>query len=51
MRHPLYCSYLLAWTAGMVATAQVWLLPSVAVMLVIYLRRRERKNKDSLAAR
>ena len=38
MRHPFYCSYLLAWTAGMVATAQVWLLPSVAVMLVIYLR-------------
>lgn len=38
IRHPLYCSYLLAWTAGVVATGRLWLLPSVAVMLVLYLR-------------
>src|SRR5205807_8586540 len=38
IRHPFYCSYLLTWTAGIVATAWLWLLPSLAVMLVIYLR-------------
>ncbi len=38
VRHPFYCSYLLAWAAGFVATAQTWLLPTVAVMLVIYVR-------------
>ena len=36
IRHPFYCSYLLTWTAGIVATAWLWLLPSLAVMLVIY---------------
>ncbi len=38
IRHPFYCSYLLTWAAGFVATAQMWLLPTVAVMLVIYIR-------------
>ena len=38
IRHPFYCSYLLTWAAGVVASAQLWLLPTVAVMLVIYIR-------------
>ena len=38
IRHPLYCSYLLTWMAGAVATGRVWLLPSIAVMLIVYVR-------------
>jgi protein-S-isoprenylcysteine O-methyltransferase Ste14 len=38
IRHPFYCSYLLTWTAGVVATRSLWLLPTLAVMLVIYIR-------------
>ena len=38
IRHPLYCSYILTWTAGLIATAQPWLLVTVLVMAVIYLR-------------
>ena len=50
IRHPFYCSYLLTWTAGMVATARLWLLPSLAVMLIIYVRaarEEEQKFKSS----
>jgi protein-S-isoprenylcysteine O-methyltransferase Ste14 len=36
IRHPLYCSYLLCWLAGWVATGRLWLAPSVGVMFVIY---------------
>lgn len=46
IRHPLYCSYLLCWLAGWVVTARLWLAPTVAIMLVIYLvaaRQEERK--------
>jgi protein-S-isoprenylcysteine O-methyltransferase Ste14 len=38
IRHPFYCSYLLTWTAGVVATRSLWLLPTLVVMLVIYIR-------------
>ena len=38
MRHPFYCSYLLTWGAGIVATGMIWLVPTLAVMLGIYLR-------------
>ena len=38
VRHPFYCCYLLTWTAGVVSTGRVWLLPSVAMMLAIYFR-------------
>jgi protein-S-isoprenylcysteine O-methyltransferase Ste14 len=38
IRHPFYCSYLLAWTAGAVATGRPWLLLTVGVMFAIYLR-------------
>ena len=38
VRHPFYCSYLLTWAAGVVASAQFWLLPTVAIMLIIYTR-------------
>jgi protein-S-isoprenylcysteine O-methyltransferase Ste14 len=37
IRHPLYCSYLICWVAGWVVTANPWLSPSVAAMLIIYL--------------
>ena len=36
IRHPLYCSYLMCWLAGWVATGRMWLAPTVVVMLVIY---------------
>jgi protein-S-isoprenylcysteine O-methyltransferase Ste14 len=36
IRHPLYCSYLLCWLAGWVATGRLWLAATVAVMLVVY---------------
>jgi protein-S-isoprenylcysteine O-methyltransferase Ste14 len=38
IRHPFYCSYMLTWVGGLVATLQLWLLPTVLVMLGIYLR-------------
>jgi protein-S-isoprenylcysteine O-methyltransferase Ste14 len=38
IRHPFYCSYLLTWAAGVVASANAWLLPTVVVMFAIYLR-------------
>ena len=50
IRHPFYCSYLLAWTAGIAATGRLWLLPSMVVMLIIYLRaarQEEQKFKSS----
>jgi protein-S-isoprenylcysteine O-methyltransferase Ste14 len=36
VRHPFYSSYILTWIAGCVITAQWWLIPSAAVMIVIY---------------
>jgi protein-S-isoprenylcysteine O-methyltransferase Ste14 len=36
IRHPLYCSYLICWVAGWVATGRMWLGPTILVMLVIY---------------
>ena len=36
VRHPFYCSYLLTWIAGYVATGRWWLLPTVAVMIFVY---------------
>jgi protein-S-isoprenylcysteine O-methyltransferase Ste14 len=38
VRHPFYCSYLLAWSAGVIGSGCLWLLATVAVMLGIYLR-------------
>jgi protein-S-isoprenylcysteine O-methyltransferase Ste14 len=38
IRHPFYCSYLLMWAAGVIATGRLWLLPSLAAMLAIYWR-------------
>jgi protein-S-isoprenylcysteine O-methyltransferase Ste14 len=38
VRHPFYLSYSLAWVAGIVATAQPWLLLSILVMGAIYYR-------------
>jgi len=54
MRHPFYCSYLLAWLAGTIATARWWLLPTVAVMVIIYWKaargEEEKFSRSSLAA-
>lgn len=36
VRHPFYCSYLLCWLAGCVATGEAWLLVTFIVMLVVY---------------
>jgi protein-S-isoprenylcysteine O-methyltransferase Ste14 len=36
MRHPFYCAYVLAWSAGLIGTARWWLLPTVVVMVIIY---------------
>jgi protein-S-isoprenylcysteine O-methyltransferase Ste14 len=37
VRHPFYCSYLLTWVAGVVATVNAWLLLTVIVMMAIYI--------------
>ncbi|HLH03906.1 MAG TPA: isoprenylcysteine carboxylmethyltransferase family protein [Bryobacteraceae bacterium] len=37
VRHPFYCSYLLAWVAGAVGTMNIWLAFTAAVMFVLYL--------------
>jgi len=54
IRHPFYCAYALAWSAGAVATARWWLLPTVAVMLFIYWKaamiEEQKFSRSSLAA-
>jgi protein-S-isoprenylcysteine O-methyltransferase Ste14 len=37
VRHPFYCSYLLAWIAGPVGTWNIWLAFTAAIMFVLYL--------------
>ena len=37
VRHPFYCSYLLAWVAGAVGTLNIWLAFTAAIMFVLYL--------------
>jgi protein-S-isoprenylcysteine O-methyltransferase Ste14 len=54
IRHPFYCSYLLTWAAGVVASGRISLLPTVAVMFIIYLRAarlEEEKFGNSLLGR
>lgn len=36
IRHPFYTSYLLAWSAGVIAVERLWLVPTLAVMFAIY---------------
>jgi protein-S-isoprenylcysteine O-methyltransferase Ste14 len=36
IRHPFYTSYLLTWSAGIIATGRWWLIPTLLAMLVIY---------------
>jgi protein-S-isoprenylcysteine O-methyltransferase Ste14 len=38
IRHPFYTSYLLTWSAGVVATGRVWLICSLVIMTIIYWR-------------
>jgi protein-S-isoprenylcysteine O-methyltransferase Ste14 len=53
IRHPFYCSYVLAWSAGTIATAKWWLIPTLAVMAGIYWRaassEEEKFSRSSLA--
>jgi protein-S-isoprenylcysteine O-methyltransferase Ste14 len=37
VRHPFYCSYLLAWLAGAVGTLNIWLGLTFVAMFVLYL--------------
>lgn len=48
IRHPLYCSYLMCWLAGWVTTARLWLAPTVAAMLIIYLFAAAQEEKKFL---
>lgn len=45
IRHPLYCSYLLCWLAGWLVTARIWVAPTVAAMLVVYLAAARQEEK------
>lgn len=45
IRHPFYCAYLMTWSAGFVATGRWWILPSVAVMFVVYFRAAQMEEK------
>ena len=36
VRHPIYCAYLLTWCAGLAGSQNLWLIPTVLVMFVIY---------------
>jgi protein-S-isoprenylcysteine O-methyltransferase Ste14 len=53
IRHPFYCSYVLTWLAGTIATGRWWLLPTVVVMVLIYWRaatvEEEKFSRSSLA--
>ena len=53
IRHPFYCAYVLAWSAGPIATARWWLLPTAMVMALIYWRaarvEEEKFSRSSLA--
>jgi protein-S-isoprenylcysteine O-methyltransferase Ste14 len=54
IRHPFYCSYVVAWSAGTIATARWWLLPTVAIMAIIYWKaansEEEKFSRSPLAA-
>ena len=53
IRHPFYCSYVMAWSAGTIATARWWLLGTVVVMAIIYWKaarvEEEKFSRSSLA--
>lgn len=36
VRHPIYTAYLLAWGAGVAVTGQLWLLPTLLLMVPFY---------------
>lgn len=38
VRHPFYTAYMLAWSAGVLATLNPWLLISIVVMFTLYIR-------------
>jgi protein-S-isoprenylcysteine O-methyltransferase Ste14 len=53
VRHPFYCSYLLACLAGFVGTGNLWLLPTIAAMSTLYgvtaIREERQLSKGPLA--
>jgi protein-S-isoprenylcysteine O-methyltransferase Ste14 len=46
VRHPFYCSYLLAWLAGPLATWNLWLLPTLFVLIALYVTAALREESD-----
>ncbi len=50
IRHPLYCSYLLSWAAGWMATGRLWLAPTVVVMFIIYVIAAAQEEKKFAAS-
>jgi protein-S-isoprenylcysteine O-methyltransferase Ste14 len=53
IRHPFYTSYLLTWLAGVPASGEIWLVPTVAVMYFVYrtaaLMEEDKFRRSSLA--
>jgi protein-S-isoprenylcysteine O-methyltransferase Ste14 len=54
IRHPFYTSYLLTWSAGVIAVGRWWLIPTLVVMLAIYWKASQAEEgkfaRSSLAA-
>lgn len=49
VRHPFYASYLLYWISGIVATENLWLLLSAAIMSYFYINAIVREEAELLA--
>jgi protein-S-isoprenylcysteine O-methyltransferase Ste14 len=45
VRHPFYLSYLVVWTAGVIATGNMWLILTVAVMAWVYRKAAESEER------
>jgi protein-S-isoprenylcysteine O-methyltransferase Ste14 len=51
IRHPFYMSYLLAWSAGTIASGQSWLWLTVLAMVLIYYRAARMEERKFLVSR
>jgi len=50
IRHPFYSSYLLCWLAGVVATGELLLLPTILLAAILYTLAAKSEEKTLLAA-
>ncbi len=50
VRHPIYAAYLMCWLAGALATGQLWLLGTVAVMGILYSRAARKEEAEFLSS-